>query len=194
MPDLVERLQAAAQLLLPHPTLIVCGGGSASDTVRRLDEQCSLSAERCHWDAIAAMSFNAHLLARLCRRLVLVHTYQQLISVWHDSRIAILDAHPFLQSTLSCRESEPLPASWDVTSDSIAVWTAKYWRADRLILAKSCDANGLSVGELASCGKLDSHFASVCRDVAVDWVNLRQTPFHFVRLQSSAKDTSDSTA
>jgi len=91
LPDLFDRLQAVFEMLKTDRLLLVPGGGAAADEVRRLDDRFQLTAKKAHWAAIAAMSDNASLLARLNGRLRLVQTREDAEGVWNGSRVAILD-------------------------------------------------------------------------------------------------------
>ena len=52
---------------------------------------------------------------------------------------------PVLAPYVWLREADPLPHSWDVTSDSIAAWIAGQVGASRLVLVKPAGASGPSV-------------------------------------------------
>jgi aspartokinase-like uncharacterized kinase len=49
---------------------------------------------------------------------------------------------PVLAPSRWLREADPLPHSWDVTSDSIAAWVADQTRAQRLVVIKPAGAEG----------------------------------------------------
>ena len=49
---------------------------------------------------------------------------------------------PVLAPSRWLRQADPLPHSWDVTSDSIAAWVAGQTRARRLIVIKPPGAEG----------------------------------------------------
>src|SRR6185503_1670466 len=57
-----------------------------------------------------------------------------------------------------------IPASWEVTSDSLAAWLAGRLRCPRLLLVKHVDAlpavSGAGVQELAAAGIVDPAFAA----------------------------------
>jgi aspartokinase-like uncharacterized kinase len=58
---------------------------------------------------------------------------------------------PILAPSTWLRRSDPLPHSWDVTSDSIAAWVAGEVGAERLVLAKAAKADLSAL--------VDPHFA-----------------------------------
>jgi aspartokinase-like uncharacterized kinase len=124
---LLEAIGAAAST---RPLLVVPGGGPFADTVRQVDEQLGLADDAAHWMAVLAIDQYAHLLAsRISAGRVVVGTRG--ISTALEARRV-----PVLAPTQWLRESDPLPHSWDVTSDSIAAWVAGQVRARQLVLVK----------------------------------------------------------
>jgi aspartokinase-like uncharacterized kinase len=79
--------------------------------------------------AILAMDQYGHLLARLARGARIAESRHQLA----PGRLNVLLPSAWL------RRSDPLPHSWDVTSDSIAAWVARTLRVRRLLLVKHED-------------------------------------------------------
>jgi 5-(aminomethyl)-3-furanmethanol phosphate kinase len=110
--------------------LIVPGGGPFADTVRRIDRDLSLSDDAAHWMAVLAMDQYAHLVVSRLHGAALVNGRQEIA-------MALAGAHvPVLAPSRWLHEVDPLPHSWDVTSDSIAAWVAGMVRAPRLVLVK----------------------------------------------------------
>ncbi len=91
-----------------RPVLIVPGGGKFADLVRRL----AVSDTTGHWMAIAGMEQFGWYIAS------------------HDVTVLL----PYC----ALRRADPLPHSWNVTSDTIAAWVAKELSLD-LLLLKSVD-------------------------------------------------------
>jgi len=180
IPDLMNRLEAVICRLRPSPVLIVPGGGAAADIIRNLDQKLRLAPEKAHRDAIAAMSHNAALLCRLNKSLRLVRNYDEAQHVWSKGDSAVLDADSFFYSQPDHNNEDSLPASWDITSDSIAAWTARQWQADRLILAKSCDAPETNLSALCQLGMIDQAFETSVGHVRTEWLNLRSRSACFV--------------
>jgi len=180
IPNLMDRLEAVIDRLRPSPVLIVPGGGAAADIIRDLDRKLQLSPEKAHRDAIAAMSLNAALLCRLNRSLRLVRNYDEALQVWSEGHSAVLDADSFLFDQPDKTGVDSLPASWDITSDSIAAWTAGQWQADRVILSKSCDAPETNLSALCQLGMIDRAFATSVGQVRTEWLNLRSGSGCFV--------------
>jgi aspartokinase-like uncharacterized kinase len=115
VPDLVPVLLASGR-----PLFIVPGGGMFADTVRR----SRVDDDSAHWMAIASMD-----------------QYGWFIASQGIMATALLQAPKrpvvFLPYC-SLRQHDPLPHSWDVTSDSIAAWVADLLGLD-LLLLKSVD-------------------------------------------------------
>jgi aspartokinase-like uncharacterized kinase len=125
------------------------------------------------------MSLNAALLCRLNKSLRLVRNYEDAKRFWSEDHTAVLDADSFLFGQPD-NTGDSLPASWDITSDSIAAWTARHWQADRLILAKSCDAPETNLSALCQLGMIDRAFETSVGQVRTEWLNLRSSSGCFV--------------
>ena len=98
-----------------HRLVVVPGGGSFADEVRRADRRFALGDSAAHWMAILAMDQYAYLLAQLAPGAALVRSRRELA----PGRLNVLAPSAWL------RRADPLPHSWDVTSDSIAAWVAR---------------------------------------------------------------------
>jgi aspartokinase-like uncharacterized kinase len=169
--DLPARLQRLIAELLPSPVAIVAGGGAAADVVRAWDERFELDASTSHWLAIQAADLNARLLARLIRGCCVAKSWEAVAQAWREQKTAILMLAPLLRRAEDAGESTP-PHSWDVTTDSIAAWSARRLGA-RLLLAKSLNAP-TGVASAAAAGMVDRWFDRASAGVAIDWVNLRE--------------------
>ena len=127
----LAALGAAAQ---SRRLLIVPGGGAFADAVRDVDRRFRLSDTAAHWMAVLAMDQHAHLIAARLAGAALVAEPREIA--------AALDARdiPVLAPSRWLRTADPLPHSWDVTSDSIAAWVAGRVGAGRLVLVKPAGA------------------------------------------------------
>jgi aspartokinase-like uncharacterized kinase len=110
--------------------VVVPGGGPFADAVRDVDRTLMLPDAVAHWMAIRAMDQYAELLAARLRRGVLAYDLKDIDEAVRDGRIAVLAPHAWL------RRNDPVPHSWDVTSDSIAAWVTGVIGARRLLLIK----------------------------------------------------------
>ncbi len=112
---------------------IVPGGGEFADTVRDLDERFNLSVQSSHQMAILAMDQYGYLLSNLVGNSLLVDKLENVKKVLDSGKIPI-----FLSSSyFAC--ADPLPNSWDITSDSIAVHIAGQLGACRIVLITDVD-------------------------------------------------------
>jgi 5-(aminomethyl)-3-furanmethanol phosphate kinase len=186
--DLTERLTTLIGELKPSPVAIVAGGGAAADVVRAWDRRFRFDSSTSHWLAIRAVGLNEALLARVVSGCALAETWNSLAAMWREGTTAILSIGPLLRAAEEAGESMP-PHSWDVTSDSIAVWAAG-WLGARLVLAKSVDAPGGSADDAIAAGLVDRWFGkAVTSGIDVDWVNLRGDERRVVKWLRAPKPT-----
>ncbi|MCD4807296.1 MAG: amino acid kinase [Methanococcoides sp.] len=108
--------------------IIVPGGGIFADNIRRISEEYSLTEKASHWMAIAAMEQYAHLLEDITG----IPTIEDTSNV--NEKVSILLPYRLLKDT------DELPYSWDVTSDTIAAWVAQRMNAR---LVKATDVDGI---------------------------------------------------
>ena len=115
VPDLVPAFLASAR-----PLFIVPGGGMFADVVRKL----AVDNDSAHWMAIAAMDQYGWYVASqgITATSLLSEPVRPVVFL------------PYC----SVRKHDPLPHTWDVTSDSIAAWIADVLGLD-LLLLKSVD-------------------------------------------------------
>jgi hypothetical protein len=115
IPDLVPVLLASRR-----PLFIVPGGGTFADEVRkyRVDDDSA------HWMAIASMDLYGWFIASQ--------------GIMATALLRVPDNPVVFLPYCSMRQLDPLPHSWEVTSDSIAAWVADMLGLD-LLLLKSVD-------------------------------------------------------
>jgi aspartokinase-like uncharacterized kinase len=116
--------------------LIVPGGGPFADAVRDVHRQHRLSDSAAHWMAVLAMDQFAHLIASRMPASVIVPGEREIADALAVNQVPVLAPSQWL------REANPLPHTWDVTSDSIAAWVAGQVGAPRLVLIKPPGAAG----------------------------------------------------
>jgi aspartokinase-like uncharacterized kinase len=168
-----------------HPLLVVPGGAGFADAVREADRRFGLRAATSHRMAILGMEQFGLLLSELipgaerCDDLTRVGAGRTTVL----SPVALpLDA---------------LPASWDVTSDSIAAWVADRAGAGRLVLVKAVDGlyahwpprgdpfTSLTVAELAAlqAGGVDAYLPVLLGGARFEtWVIGGRDPARLVEL------------
>ena len=110
--------------------LIVPGGGPFADAVRHADRQFTLSDDAAHWMAVLAMDQYAHLIVSRLAGSVLVADPGEAVAAFGAGRLPVLAPSRWM------RDADPLPHSWDATSDSIAAWVAGVIGARRFVLVK----------------------------------------------------------
>ncbi len=120
--SLYDRVIDLAPILArsARPLLIVPGGGKFADAIRAAE----LPADDAHWEAIQAMDRYG--------------AYISTFGIPVTKRLAVPEKTTVLLPYTPTRKRDPLPHSWDITSDTIAAWVAKILGLDLLIL-KSVD-------------------------------------------------------
>jgi 5-(aminomethyl)-3-furanmethanol phosphate kinase len=184
---LMETLAGAGRR---HRLVVVPGGGSFADEVRRADRRFALGNSAAHWMAILAMDQYGYLLARLAPGAALVRTRSGLA----PGRLNVLAPSAWL------RRADPLPHSWAVTSDSIAAWIARVLGARRLLLVKHEDGfigPGRGPGKMpprvrrialeAFADVVDSYFARALDPAIGCWIARGHLPDRIARLIESAR-------
>jgi aspartokinase-like uncharacterized kinase len=130
-PGAFERVaEALGAVRHAPPMLVVPGGGPFADAVRAACRDTTVSDDAAHWMAILAMDQFAHLLSARVRGAALVDRRDAIEAALADRRLPVLAPYRWL------READPLPHSWDATSDSIAAWLVGILGARRLVLVK----------------------------------------------------------
>jgi 5-(aminomethyl)-3-furanmethanol phosphate kinase len=177
-----------------HSLLVVPGGAAFADAVREHDSRFDLRAVTAHRMAILAMEQFGWLLSDLIPGGVPCADLAAARAATARGRTPILLPAPLLAA-------DPLPASWAVTSDSIAAWVAGAAHAARVVLVKPVaglyrdwPADGeplacLSVSELAElraagrAGGVDEHLPEALRAAGVEaWVIDGREPARLVAL------------
>lgn len=131
-----------------HRLVIVPGGGVFADAVRRECSVSAISSTAAHWMAVLAMDQMAYLFAGQTRSrcggskrsdAMREARFQVARSAAGIARALERNDVPILAPFSWLHAADPLPHSWDVTSDSIAAWVAAQLGAQRLVLLKSVD-------------------------------------------------------
>jgi aspartokinase-like uncharacterized kinase len=151
--DVWGRLFAAAT----RPLLIVPGGGSFADAVRHAQPETGFSDRAAHRMAILAMAQYGEALADRFR-LPVVAT---------ESDVAALRGAAVWSPLATALDDPRLPATWDLTSDSIAAWLAAAIRAPGLLLVKQTLPAGLRTAEdAAAAGLTDPLFPAYAEQLS----------------------------
>ena len=147
----------------PPESALIPGGGPTTDVIRAMDRLHGLGVAAAHRLAIQALGLNSHLLAALVPRGAVAASPEQCRQLWHEGKTPVLDPAAFLLGHQG-QDCDALPASWDVTSDSIAARLAESLGIAHLVLLKSCSAPaGSTIPDWVSAGLVDPWFGQVCR-------------------------------
>jgi aspartokinase-like uncharacterized kinase len=135
--------------------VIVPGGGPFADAVRAAQDSAGFDDAAAHHMALLAMeqfglvmkSLHPALVTAASELEIAERSWQHRAIVWLPSQMVLAD--------------ETIAQSWDVTSDSLAVWLAVKIGAERLVLVKQADVaeNSLAAHRLVAEGVLDAAFA-----------------------------------
>jgi dihydroneopterin aldolase len=135
--------------------VLVPGGGPFADAVRAAQTPMGFDGRAAHRMGLLAMEQYGCAVASMDGRLSLADSLDAIrgdlvdgkVPVWLPARMALAEA--------------AIPASWDVTSDSLAAWLAGRLGAERLVLVKHVDAKekAMRAADLAARDIVDRAFA-----------------------------------
>lgn len=118
-----------------HSIIVVCGGGAYADTVRIQQQRLGFDDVIAHRQALLAMEQTAIYLQRVWNqttgRDMPISEYGAPMTLWSPRRLLF--------------DQSAIPASWAITSDSLAAWLANQMGAHQLSVMKSLDI-GLDQG------------------------------------------------
>jgi 5-(aminomethyl)-3-furanmethanol phosphate kinase len=151
--------------------VVVPGGGPFADAVREAQARHAISDQAAHRMAILAMEQFAHLLQALEPRLALADSAAAIDAAARAGKTPV-----WLASRMTFAAAD-IPESWDMTSDSLALWLAGALGLSEVLLVKSArlPRSGTSASTLAAAGIVDPllpHFLNnakfECRYIAAD--------------------------
>jgi aspartokinase-like uncharacterized kinase len=143
----------------PLPLTIVPGGGPFADAVRQAQGKMGFSNHTAHAMALLAMEQYALALAELHAGLAVVSTTAEARAAHEAGHMAIWRPYTMVHA------ASDVPASWDVTSDSLAAWYAGKAGASSLLLIKSVDV--APDDDLALRGVVDPCFLDYAKQIRV---------------------------
>jgi len=144
-------LQTLADISLTTPIVIVPGGGPFADQVREAQIFHHFNDATAHHMALIAMKQFGLLMTGLEAQCQPFDAYkpEQALSVWLPDDTLLSEAE--------------LSQSWDLTSDSLALWLASKLNAEQLFLVKHVQMNSTSIKQLANNQVIDRCFADLFR-------------------------------
>ena len=118
--------------------ILIPGGGSFANFVRKIYSELKLTDEMAHWMSIISMDYNGIELGKKFPKLEVFEEYDKLKEI--GKSFCIFLPYQFL------KENDKLPHNWQVTSDSIALFLAKKLGLNECFLIKDVDGilNGKS--------------------------------------------------
>ncbi len=154
---LIPWLESITKLAQKSKVIIVPGGGEFADKVREAQATLRFDDQTAHRMALLAMFQYGYLLAGLNLSIKIIDNIDE-ISSTTDNTSPLL----WLPSLLLNDFSE-IPASWDYSSDSIALWLATKVNADKLILVKSIEkpSSEYDLTALINAKYIDQSFSSL---------------------------------
>jgi aspartokinase-like uncharacterized kinase len=131
-----ETLRELRSLTNIAKFVVIPGGSVFADFVRELQGRVGFNDDVAHWLAIKAMEMYGTYILSLDGSGLFVETYNLLetYNALDNGKIPILMPYKIVRTV------NELPHSWDVTSDSIAVYIASLLKANTVILAKPLDS------------------------------------------------------
>jgi dihydroneopterin aldolase len=139
------------------PLVIVPGGGPFAELVRMEQKRMGFSDEAAHAMAILAMDAFGCVILDGEARMAPARSLEEVARVLGEEKIPV-----WLPSAMMIGASD-IPASWDVTSDSLAAWLAGRIGAETLLLVKQTQAFSAedSVADLMARGIVDPAFGEI---------------------------------
>jgi len=143
------------ELFATHSNIIIVpGGGEFADLVRDLQKQLKFDDRVAHRMALLAMCQYGHFLANMSPNLNIIEDIEDISSRLNKNKPLLWLPASLLNDKLE------IEASWDFTSDSIALWLATQLAAVKLVLVKSIDLNEveISIEKHINKGHIDKGF------------------------------------
>lgn len=168
--------------------VIVPGGGVFADQVRYLQKELQIDDTTAHRMALRAMEQFGALLTTLDPRLHAAHTIEAINQSLEKKEIPVWFPYDMIANNPAIR------ATWDITSDSLALWLANCLKCQNLVMIKSVQPEGenYSAKSLSELGYLDRAFAEMITEMFVTpwWLFYEQID-RFFRLLDNNNSTQE---
>lgn len=133
--------------------VLVPGGGPFAETVRSAQRKMGFHDVAAHHMGLVAMTQYGLALAGLSGRLTVTDSLPALQAALTRREVPVWSPWPML------RDAPDIAASWNVTSDSLALWLARALKAPRTLLIKHVSPlPGAGTCDLVANGTLDAAF------------------------------------
>jgi 5-(aminomethyl)-3-furanmethanol phosphate kinase len=167
----------------PCPVVVVPGGGPFADAVRAAQPRMGYADEAAHKMALMAMAQFAEALAGKSPRLLPASNLAAIRTALAAGAIPIWSPWPLTDGL------ETLPASWDLTSDSLSAWLAGKLGAERLVMIKHGPAPA-TLAQAAKSGRVDPLFPHYARlsGSAIVWADPSQPGAFADRLVAACRE------
>ena len=129
----IAQLRELLKKKIVQNVLIIPGGGSLANFVRKIDAKLNIGDDLSHWMAILAMDYNGMELSKKISSIDYINDFkllQQLINEKQKRQILIFGPFNYLY------KEDILPHSWEVTSDSITLLLANRLKLNTCYLIK----------------------------------------------------------
>jgi len=148
--NLQHVLNQLKKILNEHETinsiLLIPGGGSFADFIRKICHKIDLDDNIAHWEAIYAMEFNARKMLKEFTCLKPISQLDDFKEILHHNE---KEKYPYVFLPFDyLYENDELPHSWSVTSDSIAAYISHKLEISCAFLIKNVDGIILKVGKV----------------------------------------------
>ena len=143
--------------------IVVPGGGLYAEQVRLMQAVWKFNDLVAHEMALLCMEQYAHLLCHIEPELILASSVDELNACLENNSVPI-----WLPFSMVSKQKD-IPASWAVTSDSLALWLAGQLQAETLILIKSTElsSNYISAKQLSTDGLVDDFFSCLLNHIKI---------------------------
>ena len=132
----IDQIQLLINENIIQNIVIIPGGGSRANFIRHLDAEFKLGDDLSHWMSIYAMDLNGIKIKEEFSFIKLIKDFKILkkeINIPNNNNISVFQPYYYL------RNKDPLPHSWNVTSDSITLHLAKNLGLNEIYLIKNVD-------------------------------------------------------
>ncbi|MHA1208030.1 MAG: amino acid kinase family protein [Candidatus Freyarchaeota archaeon] len=129
---LKKLFKELAKLSETHKMLVIPGGGHFADEVRKIHDKFNISEDVSHWMAVFAMDQMGFFFSDLSPKNIVVDNLEDAAQMGPGLVPILIPAKMML-------DNDPLPHSWDVTSDSIAAYIAHITGTKKILILTDVD-------------------------------------------------------